>query len=109
MRLAAEIRFVGESEWAEVLLEDLSAGGAAVRTRQQLPVETELRLRFRLPGQSAGEERQIEISCLVVRSGSTSASARGDAFRSIAGLHFLDLHSENFERVRAFVWTLLQP
>jgi hypothetical protein len=104
--LPAEIRRAKATGWEEVLLQDLSVGGAAVHTRSPLPSQTEVRIRFHLPGAVGGRETQVEIDCLVVRSGPLIPSDRGFVFS--VGLHFLTLRGENFGRVRGFVWSSLE-
>lgn len=106
-RLAAEIRKRGADEWNEALLHDLSAGGAAIHTPGPLPIQDEIDLRFRFPAEDGGEETAIEVACLVVRSEAAAEAAPERLFDS--GLHFLNLHGESFDRVRAYVWKVLDP
>jgi c-di-GMP-binding flagellar brake protein YcgR len=107
VRLTAEVLFAGEAEWDQVLLYDLSAGGAAVHASRSISVQSELRLRYRLPDKTGGEGKVIETLCLVVRTGDPRIHDPSRPF--VAGLHFLDLLGEDFDAVRAFVWGLLHP
>jgi c-di-GMP-binding flagellar brake protein YcgR len=105
--LPAEFLPAGATEWDKALLNDLSAGGAGIHIRGQLPVQSELRIRFRLAAEPGGEERQFEILCLAVRSGKLAQPTQQHAF--FLGLHFLDLQGEDFDRLRIHVWNLLNP
>ena len=107
VRLAAEIHPQKATAWEDVMLHDLSVSGAAVHTRSHVPPQTEVRIRFGLPHGEAHQETQVEIQCLAVRSGPLIPSNRGFVF--FVGLHFLALSGENFERVRGFVWSKLEP
>jgi len=93
----------GKDSWEETLLFDLSAGGAGIHTRSPLPLQSEVRLRFRLPAGGVGAE--VEVTALVVRTGPPARAAQG--YSHVSGLHFLDLHGESFDKVRAHVWQLL--
>jgi hypothetical protein len=104
--LRAQIQQRGTKEWDDVLLYDLSAGDGAVHAQRPVPIQSEVRLRFLLPGEPGEDERQVTITCLVVRSGSPDQSGITPTF--VAGLHFLDLGGEDFNRIRVFVWSQLQ-
>jgi c-di-GMP-binding flagellar brake protein YcgR len=107
VRIPAEMRERGKDAPVQVLLHDLSASGASVHTRSLLPIQLEVRLRFRLPAERAPEDRAgIEVDCLVVRNAALSSPDRGLAF--VAGLHFLNLDRDAFQSVNAFVWRLLE-
>ena len=107
VRLKARLRESGEEEWREVLLFDLSAGGAAVHTSHEVPIQSEVRLEFELPEEVEGQSASVGVTCLVVRSTSVGRGRRGPAF--VAGLHFLDLQARDFDRVRVYIWNLMEP
>lgn len=100
VQFPAEIRTAINSEWEKVLLHNLSASGAAVHAAAELPGESEVRLRFRLPGNLDDEGRDFEILCLVVR----TAPVAGSELPVLLGLYFLTLHGEEFEYIRRWVW-----
>jgi len=107
VRLSAELLFAGEAEWDQALLHDLSAGGAAVHASRSFSGQSEVRLRYRLPDNAGRGSREIETLCLVVRTGDPRVHDPARPF--VAGLHFLDLLGEDFDAVRAFVWSLVHP
>jgi hypothetical protein len=86
---------------------DLSAGGAGIRCGFAPEVQSEVTLRFRLPGWPDREPVDLEIVALVVREG--VATDAGPGRSHLAGLHFLTLHGEQFDRVREHVWRLMHP
>lgn len=98
--LASEYRVRGESRWHAGTVRDLSAGGATLLTAAKIPVETSLRLRFRLGGDP--EADPIEVETLVLRAEAEGAVGGNVQFR--AGLHFLDLHGPRFEHVRRYIF-----
>jgi hypothetical protein len=102
VRLPAEILIADGTEWDEALIHDLSAGGAAIHTRRFIPVQSEVRLRFRLGESADAVDAPIEVRALVMRTGTT-----GSDQQVVTGLHFLDLHGAGFDRVRVFVWNLI--
>lgn len=107
VKLEARLLRKGAAVWEDVLVHDLSAGGAGIRSRFPLGGQDEVRLRFQIPGEPGGEAARIDVLALVVR---LAAEDRTDAGRPFAaGLHFLTLQGESFERVRVFVWKGLHP
>jgi hypothetical protein len=102
VRLPAKILIADGTEWDEAVIHDLSAGGAAIHTRRVIPVQSEVRLRFSLAESADAADAPIEVGALVVRTGTT-----GSDRQVVAGLHFLDLHGADFDRVRVFVWNLI--
>ena len=105
VRLAAELRKDRTSEWQDVLLHDLSAGGACVHAGMPLAGGSEVGLRIRLPATESAEAVTIELSALMVRSGTTAPPDLSRPY--LYGLHFLDLHGDAFDRVGRYVWNLL--
>ena len=102
VRFQAELRTDPTAEWQDVLLLDLSAGGAGVQAGTPLATGAEVALRFRLPSTGSEGETTIEVRALMVRS---AAVVPPDLSRPyLFGLHFLDLDGEPFEVVRRFVW-----
>jgi c-di-GMP-binding flagellar brake protein YcgR len=102
LQLAAEIRDAGRSGWERVLLVDISAGGCAVHAAADLPLQSEVLIRFSLP--TTGEDdRELEASCLVVRV--TRAACIDESLPVLIGLHFLSLAGEDFEYIRRWVWS----
>ena len=102
VRLPAELRPHPKAEWQDVLLLDLSAGGAGVQAGTPLASGAEVALRFRLPVTGSEQQATIEVRALMVRS---AAVVPPDLSRPyLFGLHFLDLDGEPFEIVRRHVW-----
>ena len=102
----ARLRVADAEQWTEALLFDVSAGGAAVHVASPLSGRTDVKLRFSLPIPEQ-EDLQVEVNCLVVRSGTPKPS---DPSRPhLYGLHFLDLHEAAFDGVRGWVWSRAHP
>ena len=97
----------GSVGWKKALVYDLSASGAAVCTATPLPLESEVRVRFRLPSDGATYPAMLEILGLVV--GAASQVQHDRELPCLVGVHFLALDGADFDRVRAFVWRLLHP
>jgi c-di-GMP-binding flagellar brake protein YcgR len=102
VRIPATLRVAGQDAEERVLLHDLSASGASIHTRNPLPVQRELHLRFALP---SGGDAAIDVDCLVVRSAALTSPDRGFPF--VAGLTFLDLQGARLQRVNEFVWSVM--
>jgi c-di-GMP-binding flagellar brake protein YcgR len=106
VKLPAEILPSEAAGWERALLHDLSAGGAGVYASAGLPLQSEVRLRFSLPGNPDDAGHEFELLCLVVR---TEESGRPDSTLPILlGLHFLTLHGEEFEFIRRWIWFRLE-
>jgi c-di-GMP-binding flagellar brake protein YcgR len=101
VHMPAAFRLRGEDRWQDATIKDLSAGGATLLTPSRIPVETALRLRFRLAGGAEGTD-PIEVETLVLRS--EVERVAGGNIQHRAALHFLDLHGPPFERVRRHVF-----
>lgn len=102
VRLAAQLRKDRTAEWQEVLLYDLSAGGARIHTGIPLTAGSDVGLRFELPASEGERPVTIEVRALMVRA---AAAAPPDPSRPyLYGLHFLDLQDEAFDRVARYVW-----
>lgn len=107
VRLSGEMRETSAPEWRSVIVHDLSAGGAGVHAGWPLDIQSEVQLRFRLPGPVEEEGFDVDVLCLVVRTGPSAPPDSKKPF--LAGLHFLTLQGEGFDRVRSYVWELLHP
>lgn len=95
----ARFRVDGSEEWWDGRLENLSAGGAALAVAQPLEEGSVLpELHFDLPGMA----RTIVVAAAVLRCRAEQVG------RHLAGLHFLNLVGEDFERVRLFVYQRLR-
>ena len=106
LRLEASLRHARGAAWERALIQDLSASGVNVRTPVLLELQTEVSLRFRLERGEAADPIDLEVACVVVRSG-TAAAVEG--FTTFAGLHFLALDPDRFEAIRTWVWHRLHP
>jgi c-di-GMP-binding flagellar brake protein YcgR len=89
-------------EGEQAMVRDLSATGAAILTREPLPLQREVRLRFRLPETQAPPGEPVEVTSVVVRTWETGSRDARQAYG--AGLHFLDLRRELVQRIRTFVF-----
>lgn len=104
VRLPAKILLQGATEWKDVLVHNLSAGGAAVHAPFLVPTRSEVHLRFQLPASDLKEDALVDVAALVVHTGPIGAGASGPF---LAGLHFLTLGSRDFNHVSRFVWAVL--
>jgi c-di-GMP-binding flagellar brake protein YcgR len=108
VRLVVDYRLEGFAEDRIGLTRDLSAGGAGLLTEEQIPSGSLLtRLRFSLSDGPQGEDRPIELSAVALRSVPLPA-AEQKPYRFLAGLQFLNLQGEDFERLRIFVARALE-
>ena len=101
VRLRAEYRTSGSTEWHSTTIHDLSASGAALLTSTRLCPETLVVIRFRLP-ESAWQQPFIEVESLVLRSERLSAVGGNVQYR--AACHFLNLFGPEYELVRRYVF-----
>ncbi len=101
VHMSGEFRVRGSDAWQPAMVRDLSAGGATLLTSAAVPLQTALRLRFRLTEEGPSPE-PIEVETLVLRAGTETAG--GGNIRHRAALHFLDLQGELFDRVRRYVF-----
>ena len=100
--LTARYRLPGEEVWSAGRVHNLSAGGAALATAEQLAVPSVLeRLSFDLPGQ----ESPVEVAAAVLRCEQLRPIRPDELY--LSGVHFLNLEGELFERVRLFVYRRL--
>lgn len=106
VRLRGRLLAAGSPTWIDVLVHDLSSGGAGILTPSLPEIGSEVALEFTLPGAEGEEDHDVAVPCLVVRTG---RPAQSDPLRPhLVGVHFLALDAESGERVRAYVWGRLQ-
>ncbi len=102
LQLAAEIKDAGRSGWERVLLVDISAGGCAIHAAADLPLQSEVLIRFGLP-MAEEDDREVQASCLVVRT--ARAACIDESLPVLIALHFLPLAGEDFDYIRRWVWS----
>jgi uncharacterized protein (TIGR02266 family) len=91
-----EVQYRTAQEFILAYSRNISGGGIFVRTTQPPPLNTEVRLRFTLPGVA----RLLELRGLVVW---TNASVTGSAFPPGMGIKFLDLDPDGARLITEFV------
>jgi len=91
--------------WDDVLVQDLSSGGAGVHSPSHLDVGTEVTLEFTLPAEEGRGTVRVEVLCLVVRTGRPAQS--NPRRPHLCGLHFLILDPGQVDRIREYVWNHL--
>jgi len=78
-------------------LENVSAGGAFVRTREVYPVGTDVKLRFTLPNDNATIEAAGEVIWSYNQAGRTEPNSSG------MGIKFTKIQDEDRVRITRFV------
>ena len=102
--LPAKMQVVGQPGWERVILVDISEGGSGIQAAAELPLQSELHLRFSLPADDE-PAAELEASCLVMR---VARMTRTDEDLPVQiGLHFLPLTGATLDSVRRWVWSRL--
>ncbi len=96
--LRVRLMRAGASSWG--ILRDLSRGGMFVESLGRLPVDTELNLDFRLPG----DQRTLRPSAQVMWTGRHPKSRTPGM-----GLRFLALDRSSTQRIETFVHQFINP
>jgi uncharacterized protein (TIGR02266 family) len=78
-------------------LENISTGGAFIRTRQLHPVGTSVRVRFRLPGDEEPIESEGKVIWIYEQPGDEEPNSSG------MGVQFTQMEEENRDRIADFV------
>jgi c-di-GMP-binding flagellar brake protein YcgR len=101
----AQIQVIGRPGWERVILVDISEGGSGIQAAAELPLQSEIRLRFTLPSYDR-TAAELEASGLVVRA---ARGPRADEELPVRlGLLFLSFSGEGLDTVRRWIWSSLK-
>jgi len=78
-------------------LENVSIGGAFVRSRKLQPVGTSIKMRFRLPGEDKAIEADGKVVWAYKQAGSAEPNSTG------MGIQFTEIEANDRERIAQFV------
>lgn len=79
--------------WEKVILDNMSLGGARVRTLTRLPARSKIDLLMHL-----GSGRELEVRALVVY-----ARSEKSGYQSEYGLRFIDLSYDRYQALIAYI------